>query len=80
MTLTRAVQRMPADVAKALSARGVRGDYDARPAYQRNDYLAWIGRSKRPETRARRLEQLLSELEKGGIYMGMKHAGSKKPR
>jgi len=71
---------MPKDVAKALAACKVRDDYDARPAYQRNDYLAWIARAKLPATRAGRIEQMLSELERGGVYMRMKHAPSKKPR
>ena len=53
-------------------------DYEARPFYQRNDYLAWIARAKRAETRARRLAQMLDELEEGGVYMRMAHAPSRK--
>ncbi len=53
--------------------------YDERPFYQRNDYLAWIGRAKRPETRQKRIHQMLEELELGGIYMGMDHAPSRRP-
>ena len=69
---------MPEDVADTLAARGLRSAYDERPAYQRNDYLAWIGRAKRPETRAKRLDQMLSELEEGGVYMGMQHRPSRR--
>ncbi len=47
--------------------------YEARPAYQRNDYLGWITRAKRPETRSKRLHQMLDELAQGGVYMGMRH-------
>lgn len=72
MTLTRPIQPMPPEIAEALEARGLRAAYDARPPYQRNDYLAWIGRAKRPDTRARRLAQMLDELEHGGLYMKMR--------
>ena len=71
-------QAMPKGVLDALEARGVLADYEARPFYQRNDYLAWIARAKRPETRERRLAQMLDELEEGGVYMKMPHAPSRK--
>lgn len=70
---------MPAEVRARLESRGVTGDYAARPAYQRNDYLGWIARAKRPETRAKRIEQMLDELERGGVYMRMDHPPSAKP-
>jgi uncharacterized protein YdeI (YjbR/CyaY-like superfamily) len=72
-------QSMPEDVKKALDERAMTESYDARPFYQRNDYLAWIGRAKRPETRQKRIHQMLEELELGGIYMGMDHAPSRRP-
>jgi uncharacterized protein YdeI (YjbR/CyaY-like superfamily) len=71
--LTRDIQPMPDDVREALEQRGLTADYEARPAYQRNDYLAWIARAKRPETRRKRLEQMLDELARGGVYMNMPH-------
>ena len=71
-------QPMPKAVLDALEARGVIADYEARPFYQRNDYLAWIARAKRPVTRERRLAQMLDELEEGGVYMRMPHAPSSK--
>jgi uncharacterized protein YdeI (YjbR/CyaY-like superfamily) len=46
--------------------------YRERPEYQQNDYLGWIARAKREETKDKRLAQMLDELEKGGVYMGMK--------
>ena len=76
MTLMRPLQEMPEDIARLLNERGLREDYDARPAYQRNDYLAWIGRAKRPETQMKRIDQMLNELEVGGVYMKMRHAPS----
>lgn len=69
--LTRALNPMPPDVAAELDARGLGGAYDARPPYQRNDYLGWIGRARRPETRARRLAQMCDELAAGDRYMKM---------
>lgn len=58
---------MPAFIREALSARGLMEADHARPAYQKNDYLGWINRAKRPETQAKRLNQMLDELEKGGV-------------
>lgn len=71
-------QPMPDDVAAALRTHGVVDAYGERPAYQRNDYLAWIGRARRPATRAKRLGQMLEELREGGVYMGMEHAPSRR--
>ena len=69
---------MPAFVKKALNERGLMAAYNARPAYQRNDYLGWIARAKREDTKHRRLCQMLDELEMGGVYMNMKHLPSAK--
>jgi uncharacterized protein YdeI (YjbR/CyaY-like superfamily) len=63
---------VPVFVAEALESRGLRAKYDARPPYQRNDYVGWITRAKRMETKLRRLEQMLEELEVGDRYMKMK--------
>jgi len=49
--------------------------YQARPPYQRNDYLGWIDGAKKPETKARRLQQMLDELEQGEVYMKMPGRG-----
>jgi uncharacterized protein YdeI (YjbR/CyaY-like superfamily) len=64
---------MADDVREALASRDLMAAYEARPAYQRNDYLAWLARARRPETRAKRLHQMLDELDQGGVYMGMHH-------
>lgn len=69
---------MPDDVRAELDGAGLRADYDARPFYQRNDYLGWIGRAKKIETRRRRIEQMLAELREGGVYMGMDHPPSRR--
>lgn len=69
---------MPADIRAALKRAGVMDEYEARPAYQRNDYLGWIGRAAKDETRQKRIDQMLDELRTGGIYMNMSHQPSAK--
>ena len=62
---------MPDVIREALEARGLMGAYRARPPYQQNDYIGWITRARRPETQAKRLNQMLEELEQGDVYMKM---------
>lgn len=69
---------MPEFVLNALHERGLLAAYEARPAYQQNDYIGWISRAKRQATREKRLLQMLDELERGGVYMHMAHPASKK--
>lgn len=73
--LVRPLQTMPADIAARLEELGLRAAYDGRPAYQRNDYLGWINRAKRPETREKRIAQMLDELAGGTRYMNMAWRG-----
>ncbi len=56
------------------------GAFENRPPYQRNDYLGWIGRAKRDETKIRRLHQMLDELRAGDIYMRMAWRPSRRAR
>ena len=74
----RARHPMPADVRAALERAKVVADYEARPAYQRNDYIGWITRAAREETRNKRIEQMIDELRAGGVYMKMAHPASTK--
>ena len=69
--LRRPLNPMPPDVSAALAAAGLRAAYDARPDYQRNDYIGWINRAVRPATRQKRLHQMLQELRDGNLYMAM---------
>jgi uncharacterized protein YdeI (YjbR/CyaY-like superfamily) len=62
---------MPGFVRDGLIRRGLMRAYRKRPPYQRNDYLGWISRAKREETRQKRLNQMLDELEDGHLYMKM---------
>ena len=73
--MKRDIYPMPDDIRSLLDERGLKRAYDARPAYQQNDYVGWIGRAKRPETRRKRIDQMLDELELGGVYMKMKWTG-----
>lgn len=66
---------MPDFVRNAIEARGLQQRYLERPPYQRNDYLMWINKARRDDTRLRRLAQMLDELESGGVYMRMKWNG-----
>jgi uncharacterized protein YdeI (YjbR/CyaY-like superfamily) len=66
---------MFAFVREALEANGLMNAYEARPPYQRNDYLGWIARAKLPATRQKRLAQMLDELKRGDVYMKMAWRG-----
>ncbi len=69
---------MPGFVRKALEMRGLMAAYRERPAYQRNDYVGWVVRAKQLRTKEKRLQQMLEELDVGGVYMKMKHPPSKR--
>jgi hypothetical protein len=70
--LKRPRYEMPGYIREALLRRDVMDVYLSRPDYQRNDYIGWITRAKREATREKRLNQMLDELESGGVYMRMK--------
>jgi uncharacterized protein YdeI (YjbR/CyaY-like superfamily) len=69
--LTRALNLMPEHIHRVLVDRALMDAYQARPDYQKNDYLGWIARAKRDETRQKRLDQMLDELQRGDVYMNM---------
>lgn len=72
MTLTRTRHKMPNYIRAALTERGLMDAYHARPDYQQNDYIGWIARAQRDETKEKRLAQMLEELEGGERYMKMR--------
>lgn len=72
--LTRTIHDIPDFVAEALEREGLWERYRARPPYQQNDYIGWIIRAKREETRQKRLLQMLDELRRGDAYMKMKYS------
>ncbi|MGD8821923.1 MAG: YdeI/OmpD-associated family protein [Anaerolineales bacterium] len=70
-SLSRPIQPMPEFVEQALKQHDLMEAYRQRPPYQRNDYLSWINRAVRPQTKEKRLLQMLDELERGDVYMKM---------
>jgi uncharacterized protein YdeI (YjbR/CyaY-like superfamily) len=75
--LTRPLHPMPESVRNELLRRGLLEAYRARPPYQQNDYIGWINRAKRDETRQKRLAQMLDELAGGDRYMNMPYRARK---
>ena len=69
--LKRAVYPIPDDVMDQLQIHLLLEIYHRRPPYQQNDYIGWISRAKRPETREKRIHQMIDELRDGTVYMGM---------
>jgi len=65
---------MPGWIRAALGESGLLEAYRQRPLYQQNDYIGWILRVKRPETRQKRLARMLHGLERGDRYMKMDYA------
>ncbi|AEG31620.1 hypothetical protein Thicy_0848 [Thiomicrospira cyclica ALM1] len=53
--LKREKQPMSDFVRDALMESGLMDAYEARPPYQRNDYLLWINEAKRQSTKEKRL-------------------------
>lgn len=74
--MTRARYPMPDFIRDALAVHGLAAAYDARPPYQRNDYIGWITRAKLPATQQKRLTQMLEELKQGDVYMKMAWHGA----
>ena len=57
---------VPADLAKALRAnRAAKKEFDAFPPGARKQILYWIHSAKRPETRARRIQQTVEAAAEG---------------
>jgi len=76
--LNRLIHPVPDFVEKALREHKLLELYQERPAYQQNDYIGWINRAKQEKTRQKRLDQMLDELRKGGVYMKMDHPPSRR--
>jgi uncharacterized protein YdeI (YjbR/CyaY-like superfamily) len=62
---------MPEAVRLALVKHKLIDAYQDRPPYQQNDYVGWIARGKKEDTRQRRLDQMIEELKRGDRYMNM---------
>ena len=55
---------MPADLARALGKTG-KTTYDGWPPFLRKQALYWISQAKRPETRAKRIAEVVEAAKKG---------------
>ena len=62
--------QMPGFVRGALAARNLTEAYRARPQYQQHEYLIWINAAKLNDAKRARANQMLDELEKGGVFKG----------
>jgi len=69
---------MPDYVCDELKKHDLMNIYNERPPYQRNDYISWITRAKKEETRLKRLYQMIDELKDGGLYMKMNYNAKRK--
>lgn len=69
---------MPEKFRKALEEHGLMQAYCDRPPYQQNDYIGWYNRAKMEPTRQKRLDQMIRELIRGDLYMGMDYRPKKR--
>jgi hypothetical protein len=72
-------QPMPGNVRTALEKRKLMEAYLERPAYQKDEYLKWIATAAGPLAKQKRLDQMLAELEKGGVFKGEPWTPPEKP-
>jgi Bacteriocin-protection, YdeI or OmpD-Associated len=63
---------MPGNVRDALTKRKLMDAFRARPDYQQNDYLKWLATANGVATKQQRLDQMLDELQNGGLFKGEK--------
>ena len=77
-TLKRPTYPMPSFVKDALEKSNLFDAYKSRPPYQQNDYIGWINRAIREETKQKRLKQMLKELKEGDKYMDMDYHPKKR--
>jgi hypothetical protein len=61
---------MPGNVSGALAKTNLTDAFRARPDYQQNGYLKWIATAAGPTAKQQRLDQMLDELKKGGLFKG----------
>ena len=61
---------MPGNVKGALAKHDLLAAFEARPDYQQNGYLKWIASAAGPTAKQQRLDQMLDELAKGGVFKG----------
>lgn len=70
---TRPIRPMPAALKRVLVQHDLTKNFGDRPPYQRRDYISWVTDAKRQETRDKRLETIVDDLQ-SGRYMKMEWA------
>ena len=73
--LSRPIHPISDEIISRLKEPKLLEAFHLRPAYQQNDYIGWINRAKKEATKAKRINQMLSELEGGSLYMKMDYKG-----
>lgn len=63
-TSTRTIE-VPEDLAAALASAGVADRFEALAPSHRKEYVRWITEAKKPETRARRVEEAVVRVGEG---------------
>ena len=63
-------QPMPGNVKGALAKHKLTDAYEARPQYQQQEYLKWIAAAAGPVAKQKRIDQMVEELGKGGVFKG----------
>lgn len=61
---------IPGNVKAALAKRELLDAYHARPQYQRDEYLKWIATAAGETEKQKRLDQMVDELARGGVFKG----------
>ena len=67
---TTPIPPMPGFVKSALTSRSLIEAYDARPKFQRDEYMVWIHAAKLNDGKRKRLTQMLDELAAGNAFLG----------
>lgn len=62
---------LPAEFKKILDEDGLLSEYMKRPFYQQSGWIRWIESAKKPQTRAKRIDQMIAEIKAGDKYMKM---------
>lgn len=61
---------MPGFVRSALTKHDLMDAFRARPDYQQNEYLGWLGKAVTDAEKKKRAAQLVDELTKGDAFLG----------
>lgn len=74
---------LPADLAKALTEKGIVNTWEALSAIGRNEFICWIEDAKQEKTRVNRIaratEELLAGKKRPCCWVGCIHRTDKKP-